>query len=75
MQSRFSIDASAFTAFEREELKRSIIAWGKKQDVKIWIVTERGCFKITAEGERPAVVAYEAAVCDWFHIRPEGLRP
>lgn len=83
MQTRFYINASGFSPFEREHLKRDIINQGRRQGITARIITEfiaddefgARHFRVTVEGDCMRVVAYEAAVMHWFHDRPESLLP
>jgi hypothetical protein len=73
MTRKFTVDASHFDPFERESIKRSIIDQGRRQQVRIHIITNADCwFAISATGEDLDVIAYEAALCCWFNDKNDG---
>jgi hypothetical protein len=75
MIQRFIINASGFTPFEREEVKRAMVNQGNRQGVRTRIITDDGTFRISLTGEDICVIAYEAAIRCWFGQRSSDLRP
>lgn len=71
---RFIVDGNGFSPFERERVKRAIIDQGRRQGLKMRVITDGGKFRCSAEGEPLYALAYEAAILSWFNLYPAHLR-